>query len=278
MRLGSRMNGMYVGMTMTLGILAAMPARAAGPAPVYLGSSGGYVILTKTGISTTGVTSIVGNIGVSPIKATAITGFGLILDSSGKFSTSSLIQGRVFASDYAVPTPARMTAAVGEMETAYTDAMNRTLPDFTELYGGDLTGQTLAPGLYKWGSNVLVSAGGVTLSGSPTDVWIFQIAQNLTVESGGIVTLAGGAIPANIFWQVEGETTLGTTTRMKGIVLCATQIAMNTGAKLLGRALAQTAVTLDANDIRMGTGDNSIFIDGFETGNTSRWSEAFELE
>ena len=118
MRLGSRMNGMYVGMTMTLGILAAMPARAAGPAPVYLGSSGGYVILTKTGISTTGVTSIVGNIGVSPIKATAITGFGLILDSSGKFSTSSLIQGRVFASDYAVPTPARMTAAVGEMETA----------------------------------------------------------------------------------------------------------------------------------------------------------------
>ncbi len=149
---------------------------------------------------------------------------------------------------------------------------DRTLPDFTELYAGDLTGQTLAPGLYKWGTDVLISAGGVTLSGSPTDVWIFQIAQNLTVESGAIVTLAGGASAANIFWQVAGQTTLGTTTRMKGIVLCATQIAMNTGAKLLGRALAQTAVTLDANDICMAASDNSIFIDGFETGNTSRWS------
>jgi hypothetical protein len=169
-----------------------------------------------------------------------------------------------------------MTTAVGDMETAYTDAENRTLPDFTELYAGDLTGQTLTPGLYKWGTGVLISAGGVTLSGSPTDVWIFQIAQDLTVESGAIVTLAGGASAANVFWQVAGETTLGTTSRMKGIVLCATQIAMNTGAKLLGRALAQTAVTLDANAINMAASDNSLFIDGFETNDTSRWSSSVE--
>ncbi len=278
MRLGSKMKGMYLGMTMTLGIFAAMPAQAAGPAPVYLGSAADYVILSKTGVSTTGVTSIVGNIGVSPIASTAITGFGLILSPTGTYSTSSLVNGRVYAANYATPTPAKLTAAVGAMETAYTDAKDRPLPDFTELYGGDLTGQTLAPGLYKWGSGVLISAGGVTLSGSPSDVWIFQIAQNLTVESGGIVTLAGGANPANIFWQVAGETTLGTTARMKGIVLCKTKIAMNTGARLLGRALAQTAVTLDANSVSIAASDNAIFIDGFETGNTSRWSDAVEFE
>jgi len=267
---------MSFGMTMALGILAAMPALAAGPAPVNLLVAGRFVILSKAGISTTGVTSIVGDIGVSPISATAITGFDLILAPSGRYSTSSLVEGKVYASDYAPPTPTRMTTAVGDMETAYTDAEGRTLPDFTELYSGNLTGQTLTPGLYKWGTGVLISAGGVTLSGSPTDVWIFQIAQDLTVESGAIVTLAGGASAANVFWQVAGETTLGTTSRMKGIVLCATQIAMNTGAKLLGRALAQTAVTLDANAINMAASDNSLFIDGFETNDTSRWSSSVE--
>ena len=261
-----------VWLPMILGILVAIPTQAAGPAPVNLRTAGKYVILSKAGISTTGVTSIVGDIGVSPIAATAITGFDLILSPTGRYSTSAQITGRVYASDYATPTPARMSAAVGDMETAYTDAEGRTLPDFTELYSGDLTGQTLTPGLYKWGTGVLVSAGGVTISGGPTDVWIFQIAQDLTLEPGAIVTLAGGASAANIFWQVAGETTLGTTTRMKGIVLCATQIAMSTGARLVGRALAQTAVTLDANTIYMAASDNAIFIDGFETGNTSRWS------
>lgn len=276
MELRGTMQRLYAGLTLTFGVFAALPAQAAGLAPVNLAGARDFVILSKTGISTTGVTSIVGNIGVSPIASTAITGFDLILSPSGKFSISSLVDGLVYASNYAVPTPARMTGAVGAMETAYLDAKDRTLPDFTELYGGDLTGQTLTPGLYRWGTGVVISAGGVTLSGSPTDVWIFQIAQNLTVESGGIVTLAGGANPANVFWQVAGQTSLGTTSRMKGIVLCATHIAMNTGAKLLGRALAQTAVTLDANSVSIAASDNAIFIDGFETNDTSRWSATLE--
>jgi len=135
------------------------------------------------------------------------------------------------------------------MQTAYTDAAGRTLPDFTELYSGDLTGKTLVPGLYKWGTGVQISAGGVTISGSATDVWIFQIAQNLTVANNAIVSLSGGAQASNIFWQVAGQATLGTTAQMKGIILSQTQISMNTGATLEGRALAQTAVTLIANAV-----------------------------
>jgi hypothetical protein len=272
MKARNAMQGLSVWMTMIVGTLAAMPAQAAGPAPVDLGKANNLVILSKTGISTTGVTSIAGNMGVSPIAATAITGFGLIMDPSGKWSTSSLVAGKIYASDYATPTPARMTLAVGDMETAYNNAAGRTNPDFTELYSGDLTSQTLVPGLYKWGTGVSIAAGGVTLDGSPTDVWIFQIAEDLTLSSGAIVTLAGGASAANIFWQVAGQTNLGTTSRLKGIVLCATQIAMTSGAKLLGRALAQTSVTLNANEIYMAASDNALFIDGFETNDTSRWS------
>jgi hypothetical protein len=134
------------------------------------------------------------------------------------------------------------------METAYTDAAGRTLPDFTELGAGNIDGLTLVPGLYKWGTGVTIPTG-VTLTGGANDVWIFQIAQDLTVGNGAIVTLSGGAQATNIFWQVAGQVTLGTTSQFKGIILCQTLIQMNTGAKLEGRALAQTAVTLDSNNV-----------------------------
>jgi hypothetical protein len=217
--------------------------------PVNLGTSGTYVVLAKTGISTTGVTAVTGNIGVSPAAATFITGFGLIMDVSGTFATSSLITGKVYSADYTSPTPSNLTTAIGDMQTAYTDAAGRTLPDHTELGAGDVTGLTLTPGLYKWGTGLLVGSAGVTLSGGANAVWIFQIAQNLTVANGAIVTLSGGARSGNIFWQVAGQTTLGTTAAMKGIILCQTQIALSTGAALDGRALAQSAVTLDANAV-----------------------------
>jgi hypothetical protein len=141
------------------------------------------------------------------------------------------------------------------MGTAYTDAAGRLLPDHTELYAGDVTGQTLTPGLYNWSTGVLISAGGVTISGTANDVWIFQIAGNLSLANGATVTLGGSAKASNIFWQVAGQVTLGTTAAMKGIILCQTQIVMSTGATLNGRALAQTAVTLDANAVtRPATG------------------------
>src|SRR3989338_7131225 len=114
----------------------AFSVNAAQPA-VNLGTAGNFVILAKSGISTTGTTSIVGDIGVSPIDSTAITGFGLIADSSNTFSTSSLVTGKAYAADYAPPTPTKMTTAVSDMETAYTDAAGRTLPDATELGAGD---------------------------------------------------------------------------------------------------------------------------------------------
>jgi len=141
-----------------------------------------------------------------------------------------------------------MTTAISDMETAYTDAAGRTLPTATELGAGNIGGMTLAPGLYKWGTGVTIPTN-VTLSGSANDVWIFQIAQTLTVSSGVHVTLSGGAQANNIFWQIAGQTTLGTTSVFNGNILCQTAIVLNTGATLNGRALAQTAVTLDASAV-----------------------------
>jgi hypothetical protein len=221
---------------------------ASGPAPVLLRTAGNYVILAKSGISTTGVTSVVGNLGVSPAAATVVTGFGLILDLSGQFATSSLVTGQVYAADYTPPTPSVLTTAVLDMQTAYTDAAGRTLPDEIDLGAGNIGGLTLVPGLYKWGTGVSLPTT-VTLSGSANDVWIFQIAGDLTVANAAVVALTGGAQAKNVFWQVAGEVTLGTTSDFSGIMLCQTLIAAETGAVITGRALAQTAVTLDATAI-----------------------------
>jgi hypothetical protein len=218
-------------------------------AAVNLRSAGNYVILSKSGISTTGTTSITGKIAVSPIAATAITGFGLIMDHSNTFSTSSRVVGKVYAADYAVPTPSLLTTAVGDMQTAYNDAAGRTRPNYTELGAGNIGGMTLRPGVYKWSSAVTIPTN-VTLSGTPHDVWIFQIAQTLNISAGKKVILSNGASPTNIFWQVAGQTTLGTTSVFNGVILGKTAIVIQTGARLNGRALAQTAVTLDANIIK----------------------------
>jgi hypothetical protein len=238
-----------VPMVVVMGFYAAVPASALGPTPVSLGTAGNFVILSKTGISTTGTTAIVGDLGVSPTAASSITGFGLVMDASGTFATSSLVTGNIYAADYTEPTPTMLTTAVSDMETAYTDAAGRTTPDFTDLGAGDITGQTLTPGLYTWGTGVLVSAAGVTISGAADDVWIFQIAGTLTLADGAAVTLSGGALASNIFWQVAGQVTIGTTVAMKGIILGQTAIVIGTGSTLEGRALAQTAVTLDSNSI-----------------------------
>ena len=220
----------------------------AGPPPVNLGTAGDFVILTKTGVSTTGTTAVVGNIGVSPVAASYMTGFSLIADATNTFSTSSIVTGKLYAADYAAPTPAVMTTAVSDMQTAFTDAAGRTTPDFTELGAGDISGLILVPGLYKWGTGVSFT-NGVTLSGGANDVWIFQIAGDLIVNNSAIVTLTGGAQAKNIFWQVSGQANLGTASDFKGIILSQTLISLNTGTKMIGRALAQTAVTLNATAI-----------------------------
>ncbi len=107
---------------------------------------------------------------------------------------------------------------------------------------------TLRPGLYKWGTGLFITTD-VTLSGGPNDVWIFQVAGTLNEANAARVTLAGGALPKNIFWQVAGAVTIGTTAHFEGVVLGKTMVAVNTGASVNGRLLAQTATTLQMNAI-----------------------------
>jgi len=214
---------------------------------VELGLAGTYVVLAKSGISTVPTSAITGNLGVSPAAATSITGFALTVDGSGVFATSAQVTGNIYAADYAVPTPSNLTTAVLNMEAALADAASRA-PDVTELGAGSIGGLTLAPGVYKWGTGVLVPTD-LTLNGNATDVWIFQIAQTLTVANATDVILTGGALPQNVFWQVTGLVSIGTTSSFNGIVMSSTAITVGTGAVVNGRLLAQTAVNMNGNTV-----------------------------
>jgi hypothetical protein len=224
-------------------VIGTNPSRLA----VDLGTAGSFVVLSKSGISTVPTSAITGDLGVSPIDSTALTGFSLTPDATNVFSTSTQVTGKIYASDYKTPTPGNLTTAVNDMQTAFTDAAGRA-PDVTELGAGDIGGKTITSGVYEWSSGLLIPSD-VTLSGSTTDVWIFQVAQNLSVSNGIHVNLTGGAVAKNVFWQVSGSVDLGTTTQFEGVILSQTAIALGTGASVQGRLMAQTAVTLDSSTV-----------------------------
>jgi hypothetical protein len=215
-------------------------------AVVNLGTAGNYVIVAKTAINNSSTSAITGDLGLSPAAASYIT--GLPLTKATGYATSAQVTGKIYAADMADPTPANLTTAVNNMVTAYNDAAGRPSPDFSELGTGNIGGKTLVPGLYKWTSNVIIPTA-VTIAGGPNDVWIFQISGNLTMSSAVNITLSGGAQAKNIFWQVAGQATLGTTSHFEGVILSMTGITLQTGASMNGQALAQTAVILDANTI-----------------------------
>jgi hypothetical protein len=216
------------------------------PGSVPLGVSGDFVILSKSGISDIPLSVITGNIGTSPISGSGITGV-----------TCPEVTGTIYTVDASGPacrviSPVMLTTAVLDMETAYTYASGiaATSAATVNVGAGSLIDLTLAPGVYEWGTAVTIVTD-LTLNGSATDVWIFKVAGTLDMASAKSVILTGGALAGNIFWQVSGAVTLGTTSHFEGVILAMTNIAMLTGASINGRLLAQTFVSLDHNIVNV---------------------------
>jgi len=212
-----------------------------GPAPVNLGAAGRFVILAESAITNVPSSAVTGDVGLSPTSGAAID------------LTCAEVTGVINSVTAAGPLPCvvpdaiGLTAAIGAKGTAYTDAQGRA-PDYIELGAGNIGGLNLGPATYKWGTGVLIPSD-VTLTGGPNDVWIFQIAQGLTVSSGVQIILAGGALPKNIYWATFAAADLGTTSKFNGVILSQTSIVMKTGASTNGRLMAGTAVNLAQNTV-----------------------------
>ncbi|KAJ6524679.1 antifreeze protein [Mycena vulgaris] len=230
--------------TLILSLLTAIGSAAAlGPAAINLRTAANYTILAETGVTTVPASVITGAIGVSPIGAAAMTGFSLTLDSTGQFSTSSQVTGRLYGADYAAPTPSKLSIAIADMGTAFTNAIGLTPPNFTNVGGGAICGLILTPGLYKWTTGVSLSCD-ITIAGSATDTWIFQVIGTLTLSTGVKMVLAGGALANNIVWVVTDSVIAEAGSHIEGVVLGQTGITLQTGATANSRLLAKTLVAL----------------------------------
>jgi hypothetical protein len=217
------------GLILAVAVMFVRQDATATQAPVPLGSAATFGVLAGSTVTSTGGTTVNGDLGVSP--GTTLTG-------------APTVNGTTHLGD---PTAAQ---AQLDLTTAYNDAAGRTFDAIT--VAGNLGGQTLAPGLYTSATSLEISSGDLTLDaqGDANAVFIFQMGSTLTTTAGRQVILSGGAQAANIYWQVGSSATLGTTSVFKGNILALTSITLTTGTAVEGRLLARNgAVTLDANTI-----------------------------
>ncbi len=216
---------------------------------VNLRSAADFGVLAGSLVSSIPPTAITGDVGLSPTTGEAIT--GLLAED---------LTGTIYAVDLAGPSgsvmdPGHLTSAQSDLTTAYNDAAARSPAPSGPFFNpgsGDIGGLTLVPGLYKFTSTLAITGADVTLMGTDTSVWIFQIGSALNVGNGIHVLLSGGAQARNVFWQVGSSATLGTTSEMQGTIMADQSITLNTGAVLSGRALVRVAaVTLASNTITL---------------------------
>jgi hypothetical protein len=211
--------------TITTGV-----AHAADQAPVPLGTAANFGVLAATTVTSTGATTVQGDLGLYP--GSSVTGFP---------------PGTVTGTQHINDTVAALAQA--DLTTAYNDLAGRT--GATNV-SGNIGGQTLTPGLYKSTSSLEISSGDLTLDaqGNASAIFIFQIASTLTTTTDRKVILTGSANAFNVFWQVGSSATIGTNSTFKGNILAYASITVTSGAMLEGRALARTgAVTLDTNGV-----------------------------
>ncbi|MGC0774077.1 MAG: ice-binding family protein [Candidatus Acidiferrum sp.] len=208
-------------------LASAMNAAAQAP---DLKTAGNFAVLAGGGIvSADAGTTIVGNVGSSPTPT--VTG---------------LLAGQVTGTLYTAAN-AVTTAAQTDLTAAYVDAAGR--PSCTALTGalGTGTNANLGPGLYCYSTAALLY-GPLTLTGSSTDVWIFQIGSTLTTATGATVAFAGGASPCNVYWQVGSSATIQTGNTFAGNIMALASITLN-GGTLSGRALARNGtVTISGQE------------------------------
>jgi hypothetical protein len=220
-----------IAISLALSMLAVgQTARAAGPAPVGLGSAEPFAVLAGTpAITNTGPTTITGDLGISP--ADAVTGF-----------PPGIVNGTIHAAD------AEALQAQSALTVAYNDAAGRT--PATTVAGGTLGGLTLVGGVYSAGGASLDLTGTLTLDAEndPNSVWIFQATSDLVTASSSSVIFINGGQPCNVFWQVTSSATLGSDSTFVGTILALTSITMADGVTLNGRALARNGQVTLIND------------------------------
>ncbi len=240
-------------------LLVTFVAGAAAATPVPLGTATTFAVLAGAGITSTGATTLNGDVGTFPTAS--ITG-------------SPTVNGTTHAGD-AVAAQAQVDLAI-----AYANAAAQPM---TSSITADLGGQTLAPGVYNSGSAIgLTGALSLDAGGNSSAVFVFQVGSTLTVAASSSVNLVNGAQSCNVFWQVGSSASLGTDSSFRGTIMALASITATAGATVDGRLLARTGeVTLISNTVTTPTCTTAVVLRSFSASRTAsgawlRWRTASE--
>ncbi|MGV9538288.1 DUF4082 domain-containing protein [Streptosporangium sandarakinum] len=200
-----------------LGVVAGTQCDAAATPPLSIGSAMPFAALAGTAVVNTNLTSITGDLGVSP--GSSVVGF-----------PPGTVSGTIHGAD------AVAAQAKADLVAAYNSAAGRT-PDAT--LAPQLGGTTVNPGVYNSTDGTFAINGTLALDaqGDPDAVFIFQ-ASSLTTANVSNVSLLRGAQANNLFWQVSGNTTLGTYSTFRGNLLDRNSVTVSGGAAVFGRVFA----------------------------------------
>ena len=200
------------------------------------GSTTTFAVLAASAVTSSGLTVLNGDLGVSP--GTAITGF-----------PPGVVTGAIHASD---PVAAQAQADA-HIEYDYLKALTCD----TDLTGQDLGGMTLTPGVYCFASSAQLT-GTLTLDAqnSCDALFVFQTGSTLTTSVASAVNVINNPCSANcrgganVFWQVGSSATIGTGSQFTGNILANISATLNFGASVAGSVFALTgAVTMDTNNV-----------------------------
>lgn len=236
-----------LGLGLALAVAILHPNATARATDVPLGTDNNFAVLAGSTVTSTGNTVVNGgNIGVS--TGSAITGFRPgILDAPYTFHHDDAVA----------------IQAQSDLTTAFNAAKNASA---TTSYGAIYKfadGTTLGPGVYHGASSLEIS-GTLTLTGTASDVWIFQAdASTLTADLGSKVVLTGGAQANNVFWEVGSSATLDGSDFVGNILAYAT-ITDSGYSTVHGRLLAETgAVNLDYTIIEAPDTGSTLLLLGY---------------
>ncbi len=202
-----------------------------------LSSADQFAVLAGSTVTNTGMSTVVGDIGVW--AGSALAGYGTITHT-----------GTVHLADAVAQT------AQGDLTTAFNGLAG--MPVNALLTGQDLGGLTLAPGVYNYSSSAqLTGTLNLDAQGHDNVSWVFQVGTALTTGSNSAVKFVNlgpnNGLDNSVFWQVGSSAVLGSGTAFIGNILADQSISLDTGATMNGSALARIgAVTMEGNFIGRG--------------------------
>lgn len=218
-------------------------------APAFAASQT-FSVLAYATVTSTGPTKVSCNVGVSP--GSAVTGF----------PPATIVNGEIYSGAASIAGAAMISA-----NDIYTNLQGQVAPSANNLTGkvlGETAGAiTLEPGVYTFSSSAQLNAT-LTLNdgGNPNAVFIFKIGSTLTTASYSKVVMSSGGKGKNVFWQIGSSATIGTYTNFCGNIIALASITMTTGCTTTGKLFALNgAVTMDTNEVQLGTGSCAGIVD-----------------